>query len=217
MEAYIKFYAQVNQNTAIQLQSIIEQLLLQGMKSLHLLLSTPGGSVHDGISIYNLLKGLHIKINTYNFGSVDSIGLFIFCAGENRYSVPHARFLFHPVTMQVNIPQMFDEPLIEEKLKLLKADQTNILKVISTTINKSVEEVQKLIHDRVALEPEEALKLRLVTKIQSSLVPAGTQLFSIYDNIQHQGMQLPLQLPLRGIVQPNQENFTSIHHSFTTI
>lgn len=219
MEAFIKFYAQVNQNTVIQLQRQIEQLLLQGMKTLHLLLSTPGGSVHDGISVYNLLKGLPISVNTYNFGSVDSIGVVMFCAGQNRYSVPHARFLLHPVAMQVGAPQTFDEPLIEEKLKLLKADQTNIAKVISATINKTVEEVQNLIHSRTTLEPEKALQIGLVTEIKSSLVPAGVQLYSIYDINPQQGMpiQFPTQLPLRGVVQPVQESLTFITNSFTTI
>ncbi|NLJ07517.1 MAG: hypothetical protein GX437_07600 [Sphingobacteriales bacterium] len=220
METYIKFYAQVNQNTVIQLQRQVEQFLLQGMKTLHLLLSTPGGSVHDGISVYNLLKGLPIEVNTYNFGSVDSIGVVMFCAGSNRYSVPHARFLLHPVAMQIMSPQALDEPSIEEKLKLVKADQSNIAKVISCTINKQVEEVQKLIHSRTTLEPEEAKSKGLVTEIKSSLVPAGVPLISIYDNAVAMqqgipGIQIPI--PLRGIVQPGPQGVTSITDSFTTI
>lgn len=220
METYIKFYAQVNQNTVIQLQRQVEQFLLQGMKTLHLLLSTPGGSVHDGISVYNLLKGLPIEVNTYNFGSVDSIGVVMFCAGINRYSVPHARFLLHPVAMQIMLPQALDEPSIEEKLKLVKADQSNIAKVISCTINKQVEDVQKLIHSRTTLEPEEAKKKGLVTEIKSSLVPAGVPLISIYDNAVAMqqgipGIQIPI--PLRGIVQPGPQGVTSITDSFTTI
>ena len=220
METFIKFYAQVNQNTVVQLQRQVEQSLLQGMKTLHLLLSTPGGNVHDGISIYNLLKGLPIEINTYNFGSVDSIGVVMFCAGVNRYSVPHARFLLHPVAMQVLVSQAFDEPSIEEKLKLLKADQSNIAKVIACTINKQIDDVQKLIHERTTLEPEQARENGLVTEIKSSLVPAGVPLISIYDNAVAMQQGLPgFQLPilLRGIVQPGPQSVTSIADSFSTI
>jgi ATP-dependent protease ClpP protease subunit len=222
MDAYIKFYAQVNQNTVIQLQRQLEQALLQGMKTLHLLLSTPGGSVHDGISVYNLLKGLPIDVKTYNFGSVDSIGVVMFCAGSERFSVPHARFLLHPVAMQVLQATTLDEPSIEEKLKLVKADQSNIAKVISATINKPVEDVQKLIHARTTLEPDKALEKGLVTEIKSSLIPAGVHLISIYDNQMQQqigmpGLQIPLQIPIRGIVQPGQQGITSISNSFTTI
>lgn len=215
MNFYIKFYAAVTPNTVIQLQRNIEQLLLQGMKSLHLLLSTPGGSVHDGISVYNLLKGLPIEVNTYNFGSVDSIGVVIFCAGTNRFSVPHARFLLHPVSMQVHQGQTFDEPSIEEKLKLLKADQSNIAKVISATTNKPVETVQNLIHNRTTLEPEKAIELGLVTEIKSSLVPAGVQLFSIYD--QQMPQQQVMQFPIRGLTVNPQSSFTSTTDIYTSI
>ncbi|MBC6401589.1 MAG: ATP-dependent Clp protease proteolytic subunit [Ekhidna sp.] len=213
MESFIKFYAAVNANTSIQLQRTIEQLMLQGTKSLHLLLATPGGSVHDGISIYNLLKGLPIEVSTYNFGSVDSIGVVMFCAGENRFSVPHARFLLHPVSTQFLSGQTLDEPSIEESLKLIKADQENIAKIISTTINKSVEEVQKMIHNRTTLDPDTAHKLGLVTKIKSSLVPAGSQLHSIYD----QQVQQQIQFPLRGVTVNPQQGFSVPTKSYTSI
>lgn len=221
MEGYIKFYAPVTPNTAIQLQQIVEQLLRQGLSGLHLLLSTPGGSVHDGISIYNFLKGLPIQVNTYNFGSVDSIGVVIFCAGRNRYSVPHARFLLHPVSMQIVGNQAMDEPLIAERLNALKADQSNIAKVISSTINKPVETVQNLIHARTSLEPEQAQTEGLVTEIKSSLIPAGANLISIYDTQMQQGMQIiPGGMPmpmLRGFSVPEPQNLTTITNSYSTI
>jgi len=216
MVGYVKFYAPVTQNTAIQLQQTVEQLLRQGMTSLHLLLSTPGGSVHDGISIHNFLKGLPIEINTYNFGSVDSIGVVIFCAGKNRYSVPHARFLLHPVSMHVIGNQTFDEPLIAEKLNALKADQSNIAKVISSTINKPVDDVQNLIHARTSFEPEQAQIEGLVTQIKSDLVPAGANLISIYDNpapqMYHAGSPV-----FRGFSIPDPQNHTAITNSYSTI
>jgi len=220
MIGFIKFYAQVTGNTSIQLQQTVENMMRQGLTNLHLLLSTPGGSVHDGISIYNFLKGLPIEVNTYNFGSVDSIGVVIFCAGQNRYSVPHARFLLHPVSMQVLANQTFDEPLIAERLNALKSDQSNIAKVISATINKSVTEVQNLIHARTSLEPEQAQQAGLVTEIKSGLIPSGANLFSIYDNQMPQGFQLlpgggvPL---LRGISVPDPQSQSSITNSFTSI
>lgn len=157
-------------------------MLQQGLTTLHLLLSAPGGSVHDGISIYNFLKDILIEVNIYNFGSVDSIRVVIFCAGQNRFSVPHARFLLHSVSMQVAGNQSFDEPSIAERLNTLKSDQSNIAKVIVCTISKPVEEVLNKIHTRTSLEPEDAKKLGLVTEIKSGLVPAGVGLISIYDN-----------------------------------
>ena len=94
---YIKFFASVNRNSANALMDSIDQQIAKDKKKIILLISTTGGSVFHGISLYNYLKGIPIEIETHNFGSVDSIGNIIFLAGMKRFSVPDARFLMHPV------------------------------------------------------------------------------------------------------------------------
>ncbi len=221
MDGYIKFYAPVTPTTSVSLQKVVEQLMRQGLTRLHLLLSTPGGSVHDGISIYNFLKGIAIEVNTYNFGSVDSIGVVVFCAGTNRFSVPHARFLLHPVSMQVFANQAFDEPMIQERLNGLRADQLNIAKVIASTINKEVEHVEKLIHGRTSLDADTAFKEGLVTKISSELLPLGSMFISIFDTPQQitPGIQLiPQAIPaLQSLSIPAAPSQSELTISFSNI
>ncbi len=108
-EAYIRFLAPVIPETTDRLFKIIDQKIGSGVKRIHLLISSPGGSVFHGLSIYNYLKGAPIEVYTYNFGSVDSIGVIIFCAGKKRYSVPHARFLIHGVRFNINGNIALDE------------------------------------------------------------------------------------------------------------
>jgi ATP-dependent Clp protease, protease subunit len=220
MEHYIKFYAPIMPNTTIQLQRLVEQLWRQDLTTLHLLLSTPGGSVHDGLSMYNFLKGLPIEVHTYNFGSVDSIGVVIFCAGNERYSVPNARFLLHPVSKHVFATQVFDEPSMEEQINLLKADQLNIAKVIAATINKGVEDILQQIHKRTTLTPDSAFKIGLVTEIKQSLVPAGAGLSSIYD-LQNQQQLFSAPVPpqhLQSFTDIGPQTFTDIGpQNFTSI
>jgi len=218
MEQFVKFYAPVTPNTAIQLQQTVEQLLRQGMSKLYLLLSTPGGSVHDGISLYNFLKGLPIEICTYNFGSVDSIGVVVFCAGCHRYSVPNARFLLHPVSMQVFGNQVFDEPTMEERINALKADQSNIASVISATTKKNVSEIMELIHKRTTLDPDKAMGIGLITEVKQSLVPAGASLTSIYEQqVIQQGIPPVFSVPLRAFTDIGPQNFSSITQSFSRL
>jgi len=214
MEHFIKFYAPVTSNTAIQLQQTVEQLLRQGLMKLHLLLSTPGGSVHDGISLYNFLKGLPIETCTYNFGSVDSIGVVIFCAGNQRFSVKNARFLLHPVAMHVVGNQVFDEPGMEEKINSLKADQKNIANVICETMGKNVEDILGFIHKRTTLDPETALEMRLVTEIKQNVIPVGASLISIYEP---QIQQQQVFFPMRGFTDIGQQNFATITNSYSHI
>ena len=162
MEGYIKFYASVERNTIIQLQQTVEELLAQGLTRLHLLISSPGGSVNDGVFLYNFLKGLPIEVITYNMGCVDSIGVVMFCAGNKRISAPHARFLLHPVGWFFE-NQQFDEHLFIEKLNVLRSDQLNIANIIASTINKPVDEILHLIHTRTTFEPGQAQKEGIVT------------------------------------------------------
>ena len=83
-----------------------------------------------GLSAYNYFKGLPVSIITHNFGSVDSIGVVLFCAGGKKFSVPQARFLLHSISAGFRNERL-EEPQLEERLKGLKIDIENIAKVIA--------------------------------------------------------------------------------------
>lgn len=97
-EIYINFNLEINPQSARALFNVIQSCLKEDIKKLKLLISSPGGQVDAGISIYNFLKGLPIEITTHNYGSCDSIAAIIFCAGKNRYTVKNSRFLIHGIT-----------------------------------------------------------------------------------------------------------------------
>lgn len=212
-EAYIRFMAPVDMNTADKLMKILDQKIKDKYEKIHLMISSPGGSVFHGLSIYNFLKGIPVEINTYNFGSVDSIGVIIFCAGKNRYSVPHARFLMHGVRMNFGGPTSLDEKQLEENLKSLKIDQQNIAKVIADTTMKSVEGVERDMNNRTTLNPIEAKEYGLVHEIKSELLPPNADLSVIGENVQTQ-LQLPFSVPL----MPQGQSYTkSKDLDFTTL
>lgn len=98
-EAWIRFMAPGNSQTVTRLFQIFDAKLKEKVERIHIMLSSPGGSVFHGISLFNFLRGSPIEVYTYNFGSVDSIGVVIFCAGNKRFCVPHAlRALFYCVS-----------------------------------------------------------------------------------------------------------------------
>src|SRR5687767_9359210 len=99
MEVWIRFMATVTAQTAGALMRAIDQRLAQGATHIHLLISSPGGNVFQGLSVYNFLRGVAADVSTYNFGSVDSIGVVVFCAGTKRYCVPSSRFHIHGVKL----------------------------------------------------------------------------------------------------------------------
>jgi ATP-dependent protease ClpP protease subunit len=167
----IKFFAPVVDISINALMNTIDQRMKQGITNFTLLISSPGGSVFHGLSAYNYLKGLPATITTHNFGSVDSIGIVLYCGGSKRLSVPQARFLLHGVSLE--------EKQLEERLKGLRIDMENIAKVIAENTGKSVKDVTDAMLERITLNPEEAKTWGLVHEIKSELFEAGSEIISI--------------------------------------
>ncbi|MDI6869274.1 MAG: ATP-dependent Clp protease proteolytic subunit [Coprothermobacterota bacterium] len=175
----IRFFAPVIDVTVNAFLGAIDQKMKQGITNFIILISSPGGSVFYGLSAYNYLKGLPATIITHNFGSVDSIGVVLYCAGSKRLSVPQARFLLHGVSTNFEQGTSLEEKQLEERLKGLKIDIENIAKVIAANTGKSLEEVTNAMLDRTTLNPEEAQVWGLVHEIKSELFEAGSEVISI--------------------------------------
>jgi len=174
----IKFFAPVIDTTINALMDAIDQKMKQGINQFIILVSSPGGSVLHGLSAYNYLKGLPVSITTHNFGSVDSIGVILFCGGSKRVSVPQARFLLHGVSAGFQNERL-EEKQLEERLKGFKIDLENIAKMIAANTGKNVEEVTDAMLERTTLNPEEAKAWGLVHEIKVELFESGAEVISI--------------------------------------
>ena len=174
----IKFFAPVIDDTINALMGAIDSKMKQGVTRFIILISSPGGSVHHGLSAYNYLKGIPAEITTHNFGSVDSIGVVVFCGGTIRLSVPEARFLLHGVSANFQNERL-EEKQLEERLKGLQNNVENIAKVIAANTGRTVQDVTDAILERTTLNPEEAKAWGLVDEIKIELFEAGSEVISI--------------------------------------
>ena len=192
---YVRFGAPVNQFSIEHLFKVIDKHHREGAREIHLLISSPGGSVMHGIAMYNYLVGLrpHVEVVTHNFGTVDSIGVILFCAGKVRKSVPNARFLLHPIMQLINQPTKIDDHWLLETKNSLDIDQKNISRIIAAATQKEESEILEKIQKRVTLNPDEAEALGLVTGIEQELIPNGAEIVPIYESAAStpQMMQVP--------------------------
>jgi len=181
----IQFFAAVIEPSINALLATFNQKMRQGATDFLLLISSPGGSVFHGLSAYNYLRGLPINLTTHNFGSVDSIGVVLYCAGARRLSVPQARFLMHAVS--ANFPQstQLEEPQLEEKLKALQIDIENIAKVVAANTKTTVQQATQAMLDRTTLSPEQAQnEWGLVHEIRSQLFEPDSEVIHIFQQTQ---------------------------------
>ncbi len=81
--------------------SIIAQLLFLQMedpkKDVHIYINSPGGSVSDGMAIYDTLNFMQCDIVTYCLGMAASMSTVLLAAGTKgkRYALPNSRIMIH--------------------------------------------------------------------------------------------------------------------------
>lgn len=210
-ECYIRFLAAVNGQSVEAILKVIDSKVSDGYEKLHIMINSPGGSVAHGLALYNIIKSLPIEVHTYNIGSVDSIGVVVFCSGDRRYSVPNARFLIHPVQLHSSAHESFDEHKLNELRKSLQIDQKNIIAVIAHTTTKPTADIEKKLHERATFDAEEAKIYGLTDGIvDMPFVPTGAEIISIPESSanpqqQQQGIVLP-----GGIQLGFSQNYTSL-------
>ena len=178
-EIYVNFHAPIVPQSAGTLMKIISDLIQKGCAKITIAISSRGGDVSAGISLYNFLKGVPVEIETHNYGAVDSIAIVVFCAGKKRYCVPHARFLMHGVGFNVPGSTRFEEKILDEKLKDIKIDKKNIASVIAENCKKTIKQISDDMHEVKTLDANEAKEYDLVNEIKSELFPKGSQVITI--------------------------------------
>lgn len=176
---FIKFFAPITAESVAALMQVVDDRLRRGARNLRLLLSTPGGDVFQGISAHNYLRGVPLRITTHNFGSCDSIGTVLFCAGQERLTVPHARFFLQSVQLNFTHPCSLDEAQLEGRLRGLRMDMDNIARVISDATGKEHEEVLADMTGQTTLSSEEAQEYGLIHRIEPELISPGADIVSI--------------------------------------
>jgi ATP-dependent Clp protease protease subunit len=88
----------IDQNTA---NTVCAQLILleaeNSERDISLYINSPGGSVTDGLAIYDTMQYVRPDVSTICVGLAASMGQFLLCAGApgKRFALPHSRILMH--------------------------------------------------------------------------------------------------------------------------
>lgn len=84
-------------------------------------INSPGGSVTDGLAIYDTMQYVSCDVSTICVGLAASMGQFLLCAGTpgKRLALPHARILMHQPSGQMQ-GQASDIAIQAEQIVYLK-------------------------------------------------------------------------------------------------
>jgi len=170
---YLSFAAEITPFTAQSLIGAVGAQVNAGYNEVHLLLSTPGGQVADGLSIYNVLRALPVRVVTYNVGTVNSIGNVIFLAGAKRFASPTSSFMFHGVAANFAQQASLEEKQLKERLQSVQNDQKLIADIIVRHSNMPLADVEKLFLETAFVTPDDAKRRGLIDDVINVQVPAG--------------------------------------------
>ena len=146
---------------------VVAQLLyLEGQdasKDINLYINSPGGSVTDGMAIYDTMQYIKCDVSTICMGMAASMGAFLLAAGTKgkRYALPNSDIMIHQPSGgakgQATDINIHAQHILKTKEKLNR--------ILSETTGQSYETVAADTERDNFMSAEEALKYGLVDKV----------------------------------------------------
>ena len=155
---------EVNEQLA---NSIVAQLLFLEMEDpdaeISMYINSPGGSVTDGMAIYDTMRYIRPKIRTVCLGMAASMGAFLLMAGEPgmRYALPNAEVMIHQpsggASGQATDVQLHAQWLLRTKTKMNQ--------LMSEMTGQPLEKIERDVERDYFMTAQEALEYGIIDKI----------------------------------------------------
>jgi len=176
---YVSFSAEIDSKTTESLIAVMSDCSNKGVEKVYLLLSTPGGTIMNGLNIYNILRGMPFELITHNVGNVDSIGNAVFLAGEKRYATANATFMFHGVGMILKQNHRLEEKNLREWLNGILSDQKRIGEIICKHTKITATESEVLFGEAQTKDVSFAIDKGIIDEVRDVQIPAGSPIVSM--------------------------------------
>ncbi len=155
---------EVNSTTA---SLIVAQLLyLEGQdpeKDISFYINSPGGSVTDGMAIYDTMQYIKCDVSTICVGMAASMGAFLLAAGTKgkRMALPNAEIMIHQPSAGTQ-GQITDMAIHLKRLEIIKKRMNRIL---ADNTGKPIEVVTADCERDNFMSAEEAMEYGLIDKV----------------------------------------------------
>lgn len=150
--------------------AVIAQMLFLQMedpkKDISLYINSPGGSVTDGMAIYDTMNFLQCDVVTYCVGQAASMATLLLAAGTKgkRYALPNSRVMMHQPTGGAT-GQTSDISIAAKEILRWRQRMNEL---IASHTNKTAEEVAADSDRDFYLTAQDALEYGIVDKVIES-------------------------------------------------
>ena len=150
--------------------SVIAQMFFLEMQDssqdIHLYINSPGGSVHAGLAIYDIMQFVRPDVATYCIGLAASMGSLLLSSGakNKRYMLPNARAMVHqPLVAGSGISGQVSD--IEIQAKEMSYTKNQLTQIYSKHTGQDKDVLTKMMDRDRYMSAEEARKVSLVDHI----------------------------------------------------
>ena len=159
---------EVNEHTA---NIIVAQLLYLAYDDptadISLYINSPGGSVYDGMAIYDTMQLIKPDVATYGIGLQASMGAFLLSSGAKgkRYCLPHAKVMIHQPSSGPRGKVTDMEIDLRESLEVKEM----LAKILAKNTGQKLAKVKADMERDYWMSPDEALKYGLIDEVIKKL------------------------------------------------
>ena len=132
-------------------------------KDIQFYINSPGGSVTDGMAIYDTMQYIKCDVSTICVGMAASMGAFLLSSGAKgkRLALPNAEIMIHQPSAGTQ-GQITDMAIHLKRLEIIKKRMNTIL---ADNCGRSVEEVTEACERDNFMTADEAKEYGLIDKI----------------------------------------------------
>ena len=153
---------------ALVANSVIAQMLFLEAdnpdKDIQLYINSPGGSVTDGLGIYDIIQFVKCDVATSCIGMAASMGSLLLCSGTKgkRYALPNARVMIHQPLIGGLSGQASD---IEIHARELIKTKEQLIKIYENHTGQTYNLLEKSMDRDNFMDANQAKKFGLVDKV----------------------------------------------------
>ena len=137
-------------------------------KEIVLYINSPGGSVHDGMAIYDAMQAITAPVSTVCTGLAASMGAVLLASGRKgrRFTWPHGRIMIHQPSVMGTITARATDLDIHAKEIIRMREELN--RLLADRTGQDVDKIAADTDRDYFMSAEEAVEYGLVDEIVSS-------------------------------------------------
>lgn len=172
MSSAVEKIVQINQEDDAWIRNVYSSMEASGAKfspttiempHIQILLSTYGGNVYDGLSLYDAIKNSKTDVDITCFGKIMSMGIVILLSAKTRKAYRNTTFMIHELTSGV-IGKLADMEESIDEAKRINRVIFDIIEKETKITHTWLKEIYNKKKDWF-FTAEEALEIGLITEI----------------------------------------------------